>query len=80
MLIKSEIYANGRDIMLCGKCECLVNDYYISYKYKDVDYCPHCMRDLMNTMNLNLLVVSGAIEEVSYNEEFKKLKASLEEN
>ena len=63
--------------MVCYKCKCLVDEYYISYKYGDKDYCPHCMKELMNTEDLDLLVSCGKIIETSYNEEFKKFKELL---
>lgn len=56
--------------MKCNKCRCLVNEYYHSYKYDDLDYCPHCM--------LQVLVDASIIEITSYNEEYKKLLESLE--
>lgn len=50
--------------MKCNKCGCLVNGYYHSYKYNDLDYCHHCM--------LETLVDLGIIKRISYNEEYKR--------
>ena len=50
--------------MECNKCGCLVDEYYHSYKYDDLDYCHHCM--------LQVLVDVGIIEITSYNEEYKR--------
>ena len=55
--------------MKCSKCECIVDEYYHSYKYKGLDYCPHCM--------LETLVDLGIIEITSYNDEYKKFLESL---
>lgn len=65
------------EVKLCNKCKCLVAEYYISYKYEDKDYCPHCMKELMNDEDLDSLVSVGKIIETSYNEEFKKFKEFL---
>ena len=56
--------------MKCNKCECLVDEYYHSYKYNGLDYCCHCM--------LQVLVDVGVIEITSYNEEYKRLCETLE--
>ncbi len=56
--------------MKCNKCGCLVYEYYLSYKYNGLDYCPHCM--------LETLVDLGIIEITSYNDEYKKFLESLE--
>ena len=56
--------------MKCNKCGCLVDEYYHSYKYNDLDYCHHCM--------LSVLVDDGIIEITSYNEEYKRLCETLE--
>ena len=56
--------------MKCSKCGCLVDEYYHSYKYNDLDYCHHCM--------LQVLVDVGVIEITSYNEEYKRFLESIE--
>lgn len=56
--------------MKCNKCGCLVDEYYHSYKYDDLDYCHHCM--------LQVLVDVGIIERTSYNDEYKRFLESLE--
>ena len=56
--------------MKCSKCGCLVDEYYHSYKYKGLDYCCHCM--------LDILVDDGVVEIASYNEEYKRLCETLE--
>ena len=55
--------------MKCNKCRCLVDEYYHSYKYDDLDYCHHCM--------LSVLVDLGIIKITSYNEEYKRFLESL---
>ena len=55
--------------MKCSKCGCLVDEYYHSYQYNDLDYCHHCM--------LETLVDLGIIKITSYNEEYKRLLESL---
>ena len=55
--------------MKCNKCGCLVDEYYHSYKYDDLDYCHHCM--------LETLVDLGIIKITSYNEEYKRFLESL---
>ena len=54
--------------MKCNKCGCLVNEYYHSYKYDDLDYCHHCV--------LETLVDLGVIKITSYNEEYKRFLES----
>ena len=44
--------------MKCNKCGCLVDEYYHSYKYDDLDYCHHCV--------LEILVDLGIIKITSY--------------
>ena len=56
--------------MKCSKCGCMVDEYYHSYKYVDLDYCHHCI--------LQVLVDVGIIEITSYNDEYKRLLESLE--
>ena len=56
--------------MKCYKCGCLVDEYFLSYKYNDLDYCHHCM--------LSVLVDVGIIEITSYIEEYKRLCDTLE--
>ena len=60
----------GSDSMKCSKCGCLVDEYYHSYKYDDLDYCHHCM--------LQVLVDVDIIEITSYNDEYKRFLESLE--
>lgn len=55
--------------MKCNKCGCLVDEYYHSYQYNDLDYCHHCM--------LETLVDLGIIKITSYNEEYKRFLDSL---
>ena len=55
--------------MKCSKCGCLVDEYYHSYQYNDLDYCHHCM--------LETLVDLGIIKITSYNEEYKRFLESL---
>ena len=55
--------------MNCNKCGCLVDEYYHSYKYDDLDYCHHCM--------LETLVDLGIIKITSYNEEYKRFLESI---
>ena len=63
--IRRERDKNTRsDGMKCNKCGCLVDEYYHSYKYDDLDYCHHCM--------LETLVDLGIIKITSYNEEYKR--------
>ena len=47
--------------MKCNKCGSLVDEYYHSYKYEDLDYCHPCM--------LQILVDVGIIEITSYNDD-----------
>ena len=56
--------------MKCNKCGYLVDEYYHSYKDYDLDYCHHCM--------LQVLVDVGIIEVTSYNDEYKRFLKSLE--
>ena len=56
--------------MECNKCGCLVDEYYHSYQYDDLDYCHHCV--------LEILVDLGIIKIISYNEEYKRFLESLE--
>ena len=56
--------------MACNKCGCLVDEYYHSYKYDDLDYCHDCI--------LETLVDLGIIKITSYNEEYKRFLETLE--
>ena len=64
------MYVKERLNVKCNKCGCLVDEYYHSYKYEDLDYCHHCM--------LETLVDLGIIKITSYNEEYKRFLESLE--
>ena len=47
-----------------------MDEYYRSYRYNELDYCHHCI--------LEILVDEGVVEIVSYNEEYKRLLETLE--
>ena len=67
--------------MKCNKCGCLVDEYYHSYKYDDLDYCYHCMLETLvycYHCMLETLVDLGIIKITSYNEEYKRFLESIE--